>query len=722
MKKMYSVGSGVKEWKNGISQNITFVVTEDCNLRCKYCYICHKSPGKAMSFEIAKKFIDYILDDKIYKPESVVLDFIGGEPLLEIELIDKICDYFLISAYEKGSSWWWNYRISMTTNGINYDSDKVQAFIKKYHEKLSISITLDGNKEKHDLQRVFPDGTGSYDIVKKNMNLLLTQFTGATKVTFASDDLPFLKDSIVELWDSGVVDIAANVVFEDVWKENDDRVFEQQLISLADYILDNKLYNTYSCTLFDDYIGEPYSKEQLSMTSCGAGKMIAVDGYGKIFPCMRYKSYSLNNHEEWIIGDVDKGINFERLRPFIGATIELQSDEECLNCNVATGCSFCLGLNYDEAKTPTNYERNKYICKMHKARVRANNYYFSKLYNLYGIERKNFKNEQYKLYFLLSSNYVNYCSEDTGTSKNVKYMNESVIKQGLEYAYNNFMSPVFVHDKNSISIKWDKYYDNFRILHIVPYSLNEEVPKEFKNILFVLDDSCNINDDYLKNCILNIESSDILDMHKKVIRTLKFVDRVNINIVNLRAKFDIKTYEKELKMISDYIFKEFKKNNKLKEVNVLTDDIFINDFCNCSAGDKNITLSPDGKFYVCKGFYSKMPDSRIGNLKDGLDSFYNKHLFTMDYAALCRECNVFHCSFCVYNNYNETGEVNISSSYKCIKSHIEREVGDLLKQELGIEKDQMNEKNNKYYRDNIERIMELNNLAKRGILKNIMEV
>ncbi|OFK81141.1 radical SAM peptide maturase, CXXX-repeat target family [Peptoniphilus sp. HMSC062D09] len=722
MAKMYSVGAGVKEWKNGISQNITFVVTEDCNLRCKYCYICHKSPGKSMSFEVAKKFIDYILSDEIYRPEAVVLDFIGGEPLLEIELIDRICDYFIVSAYNKGSSWWWNYRISMTTNGINYDSGKVQAFIKKYYEKLNISITLDGNKEKHDLQRVFPDGRGSYDFVKKNMDLLLTQFTGATKVTFASDDLPFLKDSIIELWNNGITEVAANVVFEDVWKDNDDKIFEQQLISLADYILENKLYNRYSCTLFDDYIGEPYSKEQLSMTSCGAGKMIAVDGYGKIFPCMRYKSYSLNHHEEWVIGDVDNGINFEKLRPFIGATIALQSDEECLNCNVATGCSFCLGLNYDEAKTPTNYERNKYICKMHKARVRANNYYFSKLYNLFGIERKNFKNEQYKLYFLLSNNYINYCSEDAGSNKSIQYMDKEIIRKGLEFAYKNFMSPVFVHDKNSIKIRWEEYYDNFRILHIIPYSLKKQIPKEFKNILFVLDDSCDINDEFLSNCILNIDSSKILDMHKKVIHVLKFVDRVNINIVNFKKNFEIETYKNELKIISEFIAKEFRKTNKLKEVNVITDDIFINEFCNCSAGDKSITLSPKGNFYVCQGFYSKEPNNIIGDVENGLNNFCNKQLFTMNYAALCRECNVFHCSFCVYNNYKETGEVNISSSFQCIKSHVEKEIGDQLKQELEIAREQKKNIDNKYYRDNIERIMELNNLAKRGILKNIVEV
>ena len=71
---------------------------------------------------------------------------------------------------------------------------------------------------------------------QKNIDLWKSQFKGTTKVTFASDDLPLLKDSILDLWNRGIEDVAANVVFEDVWKENDDKVFESQLKSLADYI------------------------------------------------------------------------------------------------------------------------------------------------------------------------------------------------------------------------------------------------------------------------------------------------------------------------------------------------------------------------------------------------------------------------------------------------------------------------------------------------------
>ena len=165
----YTVGVMQPEWGEGGAQSLTFVVTEDCNLRCKYCYITHKSKGKVLNLETAKRFIDYLLTSSdIHQSDSVILDFIGGEPLLEAKLIEDICDYFKVRAYEEGSDWYWKYRINISTNGVNYDSEEVQRLIRRNVGKISIGITIDGTKEKHDLQRVFPDGSGSYDIIHKN--------------------------------------------------------------------------------------------------------------------------------------------------------------------------------------------------------------------------------------------------------------------------------------------------------------------------------------------------------------------------------------------------------------------------------------------------------------------------------------------------------------------------------------------------------------------------
>ena len=83
-----------RSWQEGLSKSITFIVTKDCQLACKYCYLVGKNSNERMTWDVAKKAIDYILDcEAEMEEESVILDFIGGEPFLEIDLIDRICYY-----------------------------------------------------------------------------------------------------------------------------------------------------------------------------------------------------------------------------------------------------------------------------------------------------------------------------------------------------------------------------------------------------------------------------------------------------------------------------------------------------------------------------------------------------------------------------------------------------------------------------------------------------
>lgn len=72
--------------------------------------------------------------------------------------------------------------------------------------------------------------------------------------------------------------------------------------------------------------------------------MLAVGVDGKLYPCMRYCSYSLNHQDEYVIGHVNTGIDYDKVRPFEAATFKLQSDEECINCKIASGCSFARDL------------------------------------------------------------------------------------------------------------------------------------------------------------------------------------------------------------------------------------------------------------------------------------------------------------------------------------------------------------------------------------------
>lgn len=296
--------------------------------------------------------------------------------------------------FRRNHHWFNSYRFSFSTNGINYATDKVQHFIKKNHEHLSIGITIDGTKRKHDLNRIWKtaemehgimpkpeEEQGSYDDVVKNIPLWLEQFPGAgTKVTISSADIPYIKESVLHLYSLGIHEVNINCVFEDVWKDGDDKLFEQQLTELADAIIDGGYYTDFACSFFTEQMGKPMDCQNDNQNWCGAGRMLAVDAEGNFYPCTRFAQYSLRSKKAWIIGNVHNGIDKNRLRPFLTLDRCTQSTDECINCEVASGCAWCQGENYDAADTPTVYQRSTAICKMHKARVRANNYYWNKLY------------------------------------------------------------------------------------------------------------------------------------------------------------------------------------------------------------------------------------------------------------------------------------------------------------------------------------------------------
>lgn len=387
-------------WKEGLAKNITFIVTKDCQLACKYCYLIGKNTKERMSWNVAQKAIDYILDhEDDFREESVIFDFIGGEPFLEIDLIDKICDYLKTEMYRRNHHWFDSYRFSFSTNGINYHTEKVQQFIKKNPTHLSIGITIDGTKQKHDLNRIWKthemeqgdkpkpeDEKGSYEDVLKNIPLWLEQFPDAgTKVTISSADIPYIKESVLHLYSLGIHQVNINCVFEDVWQEGDDNLFEEQLLQLADAIIDNDFYKDYTCSFYSEHIGKPLDIRH-NNNWCGAGMMLSVDAAGNFYPCTRFAAYSLRNKKPLIIGNVYDGIDDNLLRPFLTLDRTTQSQLECINCKVASGCAWCQGENYDAAETDTIYQRSTAICKMHKARVRANNYYWNKLYRKLELE------------------------------------------------------------------------------------------------------------------------------------------------------------------------------------------------------------------------------------------------------------------------------------------------------------------------------------------------
>lgn len=358
---------------------ITFIVTKDCNFRCKYCYMVHKRNDGRMSFEVAKAAADYFLENREHvRQDNVIWEFIGGEPLLEIDLVEKIIDYTRIRAWQLDHPWFENAMYSFSTNGTLYDHPKFQRLLAQYPGRLDVGLTLDGPAHVHDRERIFPDGSGTHAHVIRNLERWMKNTpTPATKVTISHDTLPTLAESILYLFSVGMVQVNANVVFEDVWEEGDDDILEEQLDLLGDTMIEQDLWREHACSFFSRVLGAPLPP-QMDQNWCGAGKyMIAVDAEGKFYPCVRFVDHSLVKQEPIVIGDTKNGIDLDELKPFYELSRSGQSNQECMECEVASGCAWCQGFNYDDSGDINH--RATYICKMHKARARANKRFWDKI-------------------------------------------------------------------------------------------------------------------------------------------------------------------------------------------------------------------------------------------------------------------------------------------------------------------------------------------------------
>lgn len=678
-KDMVKLAKPLKPWEGNYDGNniksITFCVTEACNLACRYCYMTGKNNKKRMTFETAKKCVDYIFNNREYfNEDSVVWDFIGGEPFLEIDLIDKVCDYIKLQMFMLDHPWLDSYRFNFSSNGLLYCSDKVQKYITKNRDHLSIGISIDGNKTKHDLQRVYPDGRGSYDDVMKNVQLWKQQFTNAgTKATFSHDDLPHLKDSIISLWENGIKSVAANVVFEDVWQDGDDGIMEKQLDELGDYILENKLWNECYVRFFDPMIGNLLKKDNLDSNFCGSGKMLAIDCEGNFYPCIRFTDFSLEKRKGRCIGNAETGINEDKLRAFKVLTVKEQSREECLECEVASGCALCTGFNYDDSGSI--YNRVTYICKLHKATVRANKRFWSKYERITGnpSPRRQYEDMEDKKYIVILTNdkATPYCSYRNWHNSN-NMMSEELINKGIKYAEDNGFEVIILGDTG--------YKNNDNIKYTLLTS--ESLIHNNSDIIAIYDNNVEKINKEADNCIVLVNENNVDNLMNFVKKAAEYNKRINITVENLEnwSQQIIEEYKNQLDKLTDFVEETYLEHNPI-ELNILTDRLYLNKHDSCTAGEKTYTLAPNGNFYICPAFYFNNPDDTVGNINKGIDN-KNQKLMSLKYAPICKKCDAYQCKRCKFLNKKLTDEYNIPSKMQCLVSHYERIKSEELQQRL----------------------------------------
>lgn len=371
-------------------KTVTFIVTHQCNLRCSYCYEHNKS-NRRMDLETAKKCVDLLFDEDARGSELVndtdahglIIEFIGGEPFLEIELIDQTMEYFLSRAIELDHRWQTQYMINISTNGTLGEDERVRRFRKKYEGRLSIGVTIDGAKEAHDACRVDLAGQGSYDRAIK----MFRQTGGPdgrrhTKYTIAPGNIQLFGSSVRHLvLEEGVDTLNCNCVYEEGWRPEHARSLYWQLKEVSDMLRGSGTDTWVS--ILDWEAGNPMPDTDTQNWCGGDGRMLAFDVDGTVLPCMRFSPISTAGRPVFRIGDADSGIavredDRERLERLRSITRQSQSEERCLECPIASGCAWCTAYNYEITGTPDR--RLTYICDMHKARVLAQCYHHNMLH------------------------------------------------------------------------------------------------------------------------------------------------------------------------------------------------------------------------------------------------------------------------------------------------------------------------------------------------------
>lgn len=366
----------------------TYIANDILVHNCTYCYQFNKS-NMRMDFLTAKKFIDDLLSDKYgyinrYNSPAIILEFIGGEPLLEINLTRKIYEYFLDQTYELNHPWFKLHRLSICSNGLQYFDEEVQSFFKEYAGNISFNISIDGNKELHDACRIQPNGEGSYDIDIIALNHFNKHYTPErnSKMTLAPQNMKYLFDSVVNFINNGMLTINLNCIFEEGWNQETALLEYNELKKVADYILEKDLENLY-IAIFNE------KQEDMSPSSndgnfCGGlGSMLSLRPNGQFYPCIRYMPTSVgDNVKDLCIGHVETGMigreeGSEVLEMMDGITRRSQSNDICFECPISNDCAWCSALGHTVYGTPG--KRPMFICIQMIAEALANVYYWNLL-------------------------------------------------------------------------------------------------------------------------------------------------------------------------------------------------------------------------------------------------------------------------------------------------------------------------------------------------------
>ena len=340
-------------------------IAHDCNLRCKYCFASTGDFGtgrKLMPFSVGKQAIDFLLEKSVGR-ENLELDFFGGEPLMNWDVVKQLVAY----GREQEKLHNKNFRFTLTTNGVLLN-DEVMEFCNK--EMGNVVLSIDGRKEVHDHMRPFRKGAGSYDLIVPKFQKfaeLRHQDKYYVRGTFTHYNTDFAAD-VLHLADLGFKQISVEPVVapptEDYAIREEDLpvIFEQYDILAREMIKREKEGRGFNFFHFMiDLTGGPCVYKRLS--GCGSGtEYLAVTPWGDFYPCHQFVG-----QEDFCLGNVYEGVKkTETVNEFKKCNV--YSKKECSQCFARFYCSGgCAANSYNfTGKINDVYEIG---CKMQQKRI-----------------------------------------------------------------------------------------------------------------------------------------------------------------------------------------------------------------------------------------------------------------------------------------------------------------------------------------------------------------
>ncbi len=311
-------------------------VAHDCNLSCRYCFAGegkYHGGSALMSYEVGKKALDFLIENSGSR-KNLEVDFFGGEPLLNWDVVKKLVEYGRMREKEAGK----NFRFTLTTNGVLLN-DSIMEFVNK--EMGNIVLSIDGRKEIHDRMRPFRNGRGSYELVLPKF-IKAAESRGQDRYyvrgTFTHYNTDFAAD-VLHMADLGFKQISIEPVVappeaDYAITEEDVPVICEQYDILAQEMLkrekEGRGFNFFHFMI--DLEGGPCVYKRLS--GCGSGgEYLAVTPEGDLYPCHQFVGL-----DGFKMGTVEEGITDTAIKDRF-AKVNVYSKKECADCFARFYCS-----------------------------------------------------------------------------------------------------------------------------------------------------------------------------------------------------------------------------------------------------------------------------------------------------------------------------------------------------------------------------------------------